>query len=199
MDPSEISQLDLSRSPTGIAVSTLSLLAIVLAIPPFVSHIKSRNLAATSLIFWLNILNIFNFINPFIWPTDNIPTWFSGVGLCDLEVKIGVAASVGGPGAVACIFRQLAIILDTDRTTLVPSTAQRRRKLALEIFLCFVFPLWMMIAQFIVQARRFYVFAISGCVPAYDNSWLAIVLVFMWALIISLLAAYYCGRLRTLL
>ncbi|KAL9106610.1 MAG: hypothetical protein Q9227_008393 [Pyrenula ochraceoflavens] len=181
------------RSSTAIAIPILSILTLVLAIPPFVAHIRGRNLAATALVFWIAIQNLFNFINALIWPTDDIPSWFSGAGLCDIEVKISIAAAVGSPGAVASIFRQLAIILNTDRTALTPTKSQQRRRLAIELFLCFGFPVWIMVAQFIVQPIRFYVFAISGCTSAYDESWLAIPLVFIWPLVISLVAAFYCG------
>lgn len=177
-----------------MAVPALAFFATLLSIPPFIAHVKGRNLAAATLIFWVTIFNFFSFINALIWPTDDIGSWWNGAGLCDIEVKLQDAASVGGPGALACIFRQLAIILDTERTVLAPSRRQRRKTLALEIALCIAFPAWMFIAQYIVQTHRYYIFAIAGCNPVYDDSWLTIALIFIWPFVLSILDLYYCGN-----
>ena len=137
--------------------------------------------------------NIFNFINALIWPTDDISSWWSGVGLCDVETKIQVGSYVGVVGALACIFRGLAIALDTDRAVLIPSKAQRTRKLVLELALCAGFPLYMMITHYIVQPHRFMIFAIAGCTSSYDTSWPSTALHFIWPPIICLVDVYYCG------
>ncbi|KAL9618299.1 MAG: hypothetical protein Q9160_006949 [Pyrenula sp. 1 TL-2023] len=186
------SRLSTAKSPTASAIPILSFLAILLSVPPLTAHIKGRNLAASALIVWVTLFNLFNFINALIWPTDDIPSWWSGAGLCDIEVKLIDAAAVGAPGAVACIFRQLAIILDTERTVLTPSRGQRRKKLVFEVFFCFVLPAWMCVAQYIVQTKRYYVFGIAGCAPSYDNSWLGIVLVLGWPFVLCVFDAFYC-------
>lgn len=181
-------------SPQGTALSVLAILAIVLCCPPLVWHIKNRNFPAACLIIWFLFINFFNFINPLIWPTDDITTWWSGVGLCDVETKIMVGSYVGVAGALTCVFRSLAAALDTDRAVLIPSKAQRMRKFILEIALCVGFPIYMMITHYIVQPHRYRIHAIVGCSPSYDSSWPSTALHFIWPPIVCLAAVYYCGK-----
>jgi len=186
--------MELSPSPSAVAVPFLALLTVLLGLPAFAWHIKNRNLAAVCLIFWIMSANLWNFINPLIWPTDDISTWYNGVGLCDLEVKLQAAGTVGVPGALACVFRQLAIVLDTDRTTLVPSRAQRHRRIAFEMFFCFFWPIYIMVIHYVIQPNRYYIFAIAGCTPSYASSWPSIVLNFVWPVVLVLVDTYYCGK-----
>lgn len=182
------------RSPGAIAVTILSFFALLLCIPPFVWHIKSRNVAAATLVAWVILANIFIFINANIWPRDDLSNWWNGIGLCDVEVRLQNAASIGITGALACIFRSLSMVLDTDNTVLAPTTAQRRRRLAFEIFFCFVAPAYMIGIYYIVQNGRYYIVGITGCAPAFDQSWLSIALVFVWPVVFCLIDAYYCCK-----
>lgn len=175
----------------AVVVPTLALLTILFCVPPFVWHVKNRNLAASSLVFWIVLTNLFNFVNSLIWTNDDLDSWWRGYILCDIEVKLMNAANVGIPASVAAVMRSLALVLDTSRTVLQPSSAQRRRKLALDILLCFGAPVYMIIAHYFVQNIRYYIFAISGCIPAFDNSWPSIVLVHIWSPFFSLVDVYY--------
>ena len=180
-------------SPVAIAVPLLSFMTLVLNVPPFIWHVKNRNLPATCLVFWVVISNLFNFINALIWPTDDVTNWWHGAVLCDIEVKLTNAATLGLTGSVACIMRSLAMALDTKRTVLMHSRAQRRRQLAFEMIFCFGLPVYMIIIHYVVQPSRYYIFAIAGCTPSFDNSWPSVVLVYIWPPIFCLVDAYYCG------
>ncbi len=183
-----------NRSPSAVALPILAALAIISATPPLVWHYKNRNTAACSLVFWIILVNIFNLVNALIWPTDDTATWYDGNVLCDIEVKLMGASNLGVVGSLACIMRNLANVMDTDRTGLIPTRSQRRRQVVIDLLLCFGGPTYMIIIHYIVQPNRFYIFAISGCTPSYDNSWPSIVLVFIWPPILCLLDTYYCGK-----
>ncbi|KAI9700248.1 MAG: a-factor receptor [Candelina mexicana] len=182
-----------TRSPSAVALPILAALAIVSSTPPLIWHYKNRNTAACSLVFWIILVNFFNFANALIWPTDDTAHWYDGNVLCDIEVKLMGASNLGVVGALACIMRNLANVMDTDRTGLIPTRLQRRRQVAVDLLLCFGGPMYMIIIHYIVQPNRYYIFAISGCTPSYDNSWPSIVLVFIWSPILCLLDTYYCG------
>jgi pheromone a factor receptor len=181
------------RSPLAIVFPIFAALACILCIPPFVIHIRGRNFAACVLMVSSIVPNMFNFINPLIWPTEFPRDWWNGVGLCDIEVKLQLAFSVANVGSVACVSRQLAIILDTDRTTLVPSSANRLRKRIFEIGLCIGVPIYVMIAHYFVQPSRYYIYSIGGCRPSFDNSWVSFILIFVWPLILCVVATVYGG------
>jgi pheromone a factor receptor len=42
------------------------------------------------------------------------------------------------------------------------------------------------------------IFAISGCVTPFDESWASLVFSYMWPLVICLVAAYYCCKIAKL-
>lgn len=105
-----------------------------------------------------------------------------------------VGSYVAYPGALVGIFRGLAMVLDTTSATLVPSKAQRWRKQAFELLFCVVAPVIAMITHVVWQKSRYLLFAISGCVNDFDESWVSFVLAFIWPPIICLIAAYYCCK-----
>lgn len=183
----------------AIVLPFLSFLSIALCIAPLVLHSKNSNLPASCLISWFIMLNLFNIINALIWPTDDTASWWDGTGLCDVEVKLMVATYVGVPGALAGIFRGLAIVMDTNRATLVPNKSQRWRRRLFDLLFCVVVPCIAMITHIVWQKSRYYVFAISGCVNNFDESWVSLVLAYMWPPIICLVAAYYCCKSRLML
>lgn len=180
------------RYPMAIVLPFLSFLSIAFCIAPLVLHSKNRNFPASCLISWFIILDLFNIINAFVWPTDDTASWWDGTGLCDVEVKIMVATYVGVPGCLVCIFRGLAIVMDTNRATWVPSKSQRWRNRLFDLLLCVVVPCIAMITHIVWQKSRYFIFSISGCVNNFDESWVGLVLAYMWPPIICLIAAYYC-------
>lgn len=181
-------------SSIAIVLPVLACIAIIIDIPPFIWHIKNRNFAAAGLVFWVVLSLFLDFINALIWPTDDVDNWFKGYGLCDVEAKLLVALSVGLPGSLLCIMRNLAKVLDTRNTVLMPTTSQRRRQLAIEFFLTFGFPIILMGVHYIVQPSRYYILAIAGCTPAFDNSWPTVVLVWIWPSFLSIVGVFYSGK-----
>ncbi|KAL6713188.1 a-factor receptor [Lecanora helva] len=182
---------DYPITPTAIAVPVLAFITIILDIAPLAWHIRNRNLAASSLVFWVLLPNLMNVINAVIWPTDNTASWWDGSGLCDVEAKLMIALSFVLVASLLCIMRSLARVLDTRRTVLSPSRSQRRQQMIIECLLCFGSPIYSMIAHYIVQPSRYYVFAISGCVTSVDNSWPKLALIYIWPPIMCLVVVYY--------
>lgn len=185
--------IPLSRPLSAILLPILASVTCILCLPILINHIKSRNLAQSVLIVWIVLENVYNVINPLLWPTNDFGLWWNGVGLCDVESKLRLAGNMGYIGALVCIYRQLAAILNTEQIVLAPSAAQCRRRIAIEITLCFGFPIYIMAAHYIVQSGRYYIFAITGCVPILDSSWLSVVLVLIWPGVMWVVAAIYCA------
>lgn len=180
--------------PNAVTVPVLALIAIIIDTPPFCWHVRNRNLAASSLVLWVIISNLMNFVNPLIWPTDDILNWWQGEVFCDIEIKFTMAANFGVIGSMACIMRNLAQVLDTNRTVLIPSKARQRRKVIIDCLFCFGGSVYVMAVHYIVQPSRYYIFAISGCTPSFDNSWPKLVIVFIWPPIICLVVIYYSSE-----
>ncbi|KAF2474199.1 STE3-domain-containing protein [Lindgomyces ingoldianus] len=179
--------------PNAVILPVLALLAVLLDIPPLVWHMSQHNIAAWSLILWIILANFFNFTNPLIWPTDDIDHWWDGNGLCDVEVRVFLSFGIGLPAAVMMVMRKLAKVMDTRNITVAPTQSQRVREKALDGLWCWGYPLLMALIYYIVQPIRYWIFGISGCVVALDESWLSIVLIHMWTPITVLIGSYYAG------
>ena len=180
-------------TPNAVAVPILALITLIINIPPFVWHTRNRNLAASSLVFWVIISNIMNFVNPLIWPTDNIQQWWHGGIFCDVEIKLMMAADFGVRGSLVCIMRNLARALDTETTILSLDKSHRHRQTIIDCLFCFGGSIYVMLIHYVVQPNRYYIFAIAGCTSSFDNSWPKLALVFIWPPIICLVGAYYSG------
>ena len=180
-------------SSQAILLPVTAFVSVLLSIIPLVLHCKNRNVAASSLILWYILLNIFNIINALIWPTDDIDSWWDGKGLCDIEVKVMIASYVAIPGTLVCIFRTLAQVLDTSRANLVPTQSQRWWNHAVVLSFCAIAPVIAMLTHYVYQSNRYILYAIAGCLNNYDRSWVTLVLAWIWPLVICLIAGYYCG------
>ena len=179
---------------SAILLSLGNLLVILLILPPIFWHARNRNIGATLLVGCVIMLNLQSLINALLWPTDNIAKWYNGSGLCDVEVKLQVAAQVASPAALGCVLRALARVMDTRRTQLVQTKAQRWRGYAIDLLWCFGFPMLQMLFHYIVKPGRYYLFGIIGCVPAVSNSWLTILLLLVPPVIWTLIDAYYASK-----
>jgi len=183
------------RSAQATVLSVLAPLAVAVCIPPLIWHWRNGNFPTICLIAWFTMINLFNFANSLIWPTDDITSWWDGRGYCDIHTKLLAAFSVGITGALVCIFRRLAKILDTNPNSLISTRVQQRRNHALEIMLCVVFPIIIMFLHYVVQDSRYRIYAITGCEPPYHASWPSTALAFIWPPIELFVATIYCGKL----
>ncbi|KIX10035.1 uncharacterized protein Z518_01116 [Rhinocladiella mackenziei CBS 650.93] len=172
--------------------AVLALLACLLSIFPLVVHLKARNLATTVLTLAALLLNIQNFVNALIWTSRNPDTWWNGKILCDIEVKLYVGFGIAIYGAIASLFRHIYTILDVENTTALPSPQQRRIRLAIELGLCIIMPIVIAAAHYMVQKDRYWIRTSAGCTPSYDNCWATLILIFLWPLVLCLVASGYC-------
>ncbi|KAK2853246.1 hypothetical protein FQN49_005262 [Arthroderma sp. PD_2] len=180
-------------STQAVVLCTVSLMSFLVCIPPLIWHCRNGNFPASCLIVWILTQNLFNFINPLIWPDDDVSSWWMGYGYCDIQSKLITGAGVGIVGPLVCIFRSLAKVLDTERATLVPSKGDRRWNIAFEAIYCVVIPVVIMVLHFIIQDSRYFIYGIVGCMPAYHSSWVSFVVGYIWPPIILIVACFYCA------
>jgi pheromone a factor receptor len=187
----------LPRVPTtahAIIMPIVALTGIIILIVPLIFHWRARNTGAWALIGYLIVFNFFVFINVLIWPDENYVDWWNGTGLCDIEVKLLWPITIGIAAATMSITRSLAIVLDVDRSDINPTKSQRRRKLLIDLAICFGLPIIVIGLLYIVQVNRYYILAIGGCIDAYDNSWPTIVIAYIWPLVLVLINLVYASQ-----
>lgn len=183
--------------PQAVALPFLSIIATLVLITPLVLHAKNRNFPAASILVWFILLNLFNIFNSFIWPNDDIESYWDGVGLCDIEAKVMIASYVAVPGGLLCVFRSLAAVLDTRCAMLVPTKIQRWKTRGMEILFCVFVPVASMLTHIVYQRSRYMIYGITGCINDFDQSIMSLVLSFIWPPIICVIASYYCGMTAT--
>ena len=181
--------------PVAIVVAILSGITLIVDLPPLIWHYKNKNLAACCLISWIILLNLFAFVNATIWSSDDVEHWYDGQGLCDVEVKLFVGATVALPLALLRIIRGLALVLGTKNGTGLTTAKERRRRAAFDLITCLFCPFILMALHYIVQPNRYYIWRVSGCQISVDNSWVSVVLLLIWPLLITLVDSYYAGML----
>ncbi|KAL3708843.1 a-factor receptor [Talaromyces marneffei ATCC 18224] len=179
------------RSTQAIVAPALSFLCLTLCIPPLIWHASHRNWGASFLVAYAMYGDLINALNALIWPTDDIDSWWDGVVFCDIQVKLSIAIQAGMPGALLCIFRSLALVMDVNNSALIPSRGERLRNKAVDVVFCIGFPVLSMVAHFCIQGTRYYIFAVAGCNPGTDESWPSYVFL-MCAPILCMAAAGYC-------
>lgn len=179
--------------PLAYIIPILATLVIILDIPPLVWHYKNKNLAAFTMVLWMVLLIFTLFLNAILWPNDDTVHWFSGKGVCDVQVYFFVGSWTGIPCCLLCIMRSLARIMDT-KNTVVNQNSRRRRNLIIDAVICFVPATIEMSVFYVVQRTRFFILGITGCTATVDNSWLGSLLIFVWPLAICLPVAVYAGE-----
>ena len=186
--------MDVSEAPlmpAAVILPVFALLTLILDVPSLVWHVRNRNLAASSMVFWVILANVMNFVNALIWPRDNIAEWWPGFVLCDIEVKLMVAGFVGVVGSLLCVMRNLAKVLDTENAVLSPGKEEKRKQLTIDALLCIGAPIYTMAVHYVVQPNRYYLIAIQGCTTSFDDSWPKMVLILIWPPILCFISVYY--------
>jgi pheromone a factor receptor len=194
-DPNSVSEASFIHTK-AILFATFSLLVALLICPCLTWHFRNRNIGATVLVAAAIYSNFQNFLNAVIWPSDSPATWFNGVGLCDVEVKLQLFLQCVFPAAISCILRALAAVMDTERSTMAwgRTKAQRRRGYALDLVCCVGIPSLQMPIHYIVQPFRYYIFGITGCYASADTNWFMFVFLLGHPLLWTLVDVYYSGK-----
>ncbi|KAH0555853.1 hypothetical protein GP486_006203 [Trichoglossum hirsutum] len=130
-------------------------------------------------------------MNSLIWPTGDVSNWWDGAILCDIQAKLFWATYSGDAGSLAAIMRNLARVMDVNRGALIPTKAQRKREIIIEVTYCFAYPIFHIATHYIVQTNRYYIFEIVGCTASWDWSWPTIVLIYIWPSIFCVIGSYY--------
>ena len=182
--------------PIAVMQAVLAGFAVCVNVPPLIWHCKHTNFAAIVLIFFILLMNLFDFLNALTWRNDDLASWYNGVGFCDIQVKLFWAGTTALPSAVVCILRKLAMVMDTKNITISPTKAQKRRERLFEIGLCVGIPILTVICDFLFMIPRYMIVGISGCTPRLSFSWTTIVFINFPPLLISIWAAYYAGDSR---
>ncbi|KAJ6536466.1 pheromone A receptor-domain-containing protein [Mycena vulgaris] len=171
------------KMPSALTAAPFIASALVLA--TFPHHWRVKNIATLSIIAWLSVYDLTYGVNAIIWE-GNVE--LRALIWCDIATKVKIGADVGLPGCCLCMARQLNRI--AYGLEMSPRGWSYR---ALDVFLCWGFPVLIMALHYIVQGHRADIVQDLGCTPAIYVSWPSIIILDLSAFIPAILALMYCG------
>ncbi|PBP19916.1 pheromone receptor a [Diplocarpon rosae] len=177
----------------AIALPIFSVLGLLITYLPLRSFYRVKNIAACSIIFVVNVVNLMTLINTLIWPSDDWTTWWLGYGVCDVEVLLRFPITLALITSLCCLSKGLADALDTEHAVFNQTKAQRRRKVIADVLFCWAVPVMQMALHYVVQAGRYMIAPVFGCADQQDNSWPMLVIFSIWGPLFILLNVYYAG------
>ncbi|GAV56253.1 hypothetical protein ZYGR_0BB00300 [Zygosaccharomyces rouxii] len=166
----------------------LSLVALLLLLPPLAWHAHSRNIPAILLILWLFTMDLTSLVGASIWSEEDFMNRWNGKGWCDIVVKLQVGANVGMPCAVTNIVYNLHTVLRAN--TVLPEL-NSWNKICCDLAISLTTPVLIMALSYIVQVARFGIVRYNGCQNLLSPTWVTIVLYTMWGLIWSVVGMVY--------
>lgn len=191
-----LNPLGIKANPVNaIVMPIFNAVAMIIVYLPMRDFYRKGNFAACSMIVAITMLNLYQFINAIIWQNDDQSTWFSGVGLCDVEVYSRYMFTTALLTTMACFIKNLADVFNTKKHTFVTTSGMKRKKLIIDILFCWLLPGMQVCVHYTITLGRYSIFPVYGCYDEMDNSWPYIVVYLIWGPILTLVSAFYAGKL----
>ncbi|RKF63078.1 Pheromone a factor receptor [Erysiphe neolycopersici] len=157
----------------GHAIQIFSVLTIIMALMPLTTFMRLRTVGQFSLVLVSIIFSLFALINASIWDTDDHARWFSGTGLCHVE------ASLRQPLTVA--FSLAMVLIPWRLIRMLRSDSSPKPQILSDILFIWGVPLFFILPfQYLVMTNAYSIVPGFGCVPEFDDSWLSLVIVYIW-------------------
>lgn len=157
---------------------SLSFICFILNIPPLAWHIISKNIPAVTLLVYLEIMMLNQFVGSIIWSGNLTETW-NGYVWCDIMIRIQVAVSIGISSCISCIsFNLMMIFLTNTATTFWFNN--KWVKPTFEIFFSIIFPFIISGVSYFAQGIRFAINENYGCSIGLTNDTISIVVFYLW-------------------
>ncbi|KZS89288.1 fungal pheromone STE3G-protein-coupled receptor [Sistotremastrum niveocremeum HHB9708] len=173
-------------SPQHPELPAASFICAFLVLVPLPALWRAGNVATLSIIAWLFVVNVIRGVNTLIWANNidlRLPVW------CDITTKILLGETIALPAAAVCICSYLAAV--SDVRTASATLEQRRRRKLFEVFMCYILPMIWMALHYIVQGHRYDIIEHLGCQATVYPSWVALVLLTIFPLVLALVAFAY--------
>lgn len=171
----------------GYAIRIFSILTIIMAFLPLITFLRLKTVGQFSLVLVSIIFSFFAFINASIWDTDDHAQWFSGTGLCHIEASLRQPLTVAFSLAMVLIPWRLIRMLRSD-------TSPKPRILS-DIFFIWGVPLFFILPfQYLVMSNAYSIVPGFGCVPEFNDSWLSLVIVYIWWILLLPVTLILSGK-----
>lgn len=154
---------------------------------------KNGELAGTTMVIVVAIINFHFAINTLLWPNDDIGNWYDGSGWCDYQVATWIPLETLNAAGVCAIMYHIANQVSLMRATAL-SLTEKRRKQIIQALIIFPIPVIELALYWLVVAQRYNITGIVGCQPIYDPSWVFLVFFQLPPAVYSVLAGWFAGK-----
>ncbi|TVY64335.1 Pheromone a factor receptor, partial [Lachnellula suecica] len=178
-------------SVNAVVFPIFAALSIFIIYIPMNDFFRKRNFAMCSMITAVTLMNFYCLVNAAIWHNDDFNTWWTGEGLCDIEVNTRYMMSVALATSMACFTKNLADVFNPDSYSFVQTTSMKRRKLAIDILFCWGVPVLQIALHYVASTGRYDISPVWGCADNFDSSWPFVVFYLLPFPVFSLLSGYY--------
>jgi pheromone a factor receptor len=161
------------------AFISLHIICFFLNIPPLIWHIMCKNIPATTLLVYLEIMMINGFVGAIVWGGSNYVTAWDGKGWCDLMIRFQLAISVGISSSISCVSLNLLMIFLTNKATTFWFN-NKWVKPSVEIFCSIIFPFLISGISYFAQISRYMISQYSGCYAVLTKESISIVTFYLW-------------------
>lgn len=172
---------------------TLNLISAVACWMPMRLFYKNRELAGTTMVIAIAILNFYYFVNALIWPNNNIAGWSKGYGWCDIQLASWVPLETLNAAAVCAILHNVSNQVALMRASGL-SGKEKRRKHLIQALIIFPIPVLQLILHYFVIAIRYNISGVVGCQAVFDGDWVFLVFFILPCPMFSAVAAYFAGK-----
>ncbi|WVQ98952.1 hypothetical protein IAU59_006084 [Kwoniella sp. CBS 9459] len=163
-----------------------SIIAQVLALYPLPWHIRTKNIATLSMIFWMTALNLVHNVNCVTWDSDAEPrakVWG------DISVAVIVAYNFALPTSHLLLAKQLESLTSLRPHSPLYDDSARRRHRMFDLSITFATPIVGVLVHLSNMDRRYYVVESFGPMPStYWNGWGV-----FWMAVIPIVIAAACA------
>ncbi|OCF44175.1 pheromone a factor receptor [Kwoniella heveanensis CBS 569] len=163
-----------------------SIIAQVLALYPLPWHIRTKNIATLSMIFWMSALNLVHNVNSVVWDQDAEPrarVWG------DISVIVIVGYNFALPTSHLLLAKQLESLTSLRPHSPLYDDSARRRHRLFDLCITFAAPTIGVLVHLSNMDRRYYVVESYGPLPStYWNGWGV-----FWMAVVPIIIAAACA------
>lgn len=162
------------------------------AAPYYQKKPKRHDVALIWTISCLFVLNITGVTYASLWHGKNFYSRYDGIIFCDIFSRVQAFASIGVMCGVTAVLRNLHELIRFQGPSLSRIPGKHAWKgYLVDLSICSAFPIIQNPLLYLVQARRYVIVENIGCSMLLSDSWLSLLLYYIWFAIWALIAAVY--------
>jgi len=144
---------DMTDPINAVALPVFAIFSILIMYIPLHSFYIIRSFPGGNIVFVAIIQNLMILTNALIWKDGDMANWYNGAGICDIQVYLRIPSTTAVATSLFAFTRDLAFAVDMERySNDSPERMKRirRRRLVINIVLCWTLPVIQMGLMYLI-------------------------------------------------